>query len=243
MNDACNRALYAPLRQACAAPSTAWAVQCDFDGTICLTDVADSLLQRFGRPGWEALEEDWEAGRIGSRACMQGQVALLDMSQDELDAHLDRLSIDPGFPAFVAAAERLGVPLQVVSDGLDYAIHRILAVHGLDHLPVLANRLLRTGERSWALECPHGSDACVRASGNCKCARLADVKPVRARQVLFVGDGSSDFCVSGRADHVLAKARLIDHCRERGYPHTPFVQFDEACAMLQQLALPEGACA
>ena len=83
-----------------AACVTAWNILCDFDGTISVEDVIDSLLDRFGRPGWEALEQDWRAGRIGSRECMSGQVALLDVRQEELDAHLDGLWIDHAFPAF-----------------------------------------------------------------------------------------------------------------------------------------------
>ncbi|WP_442975539.1 hypothetical protein, partial [Salmonella enterica] len=58
---------------------------CDFDGTIAHDDVIDSLLLRFGRAGWDRLEADWREGRIGSRECLAGQVALLDMSRDELD--------------------------------------------------------------------------------------------------------------------------------------------------------------
>src|SRR4051812_17596784 len=47
-----------------------WTVLCDFDGTISLRDVTDSLLERFGRPGWRELEQAWERGEIGSRECM-----------------------------------------------------------------------------------------------------------------------------------------------------------------------------
>ncbi len=39
-------------------------------------------------------------GKIGSCECMTGQVALLEMSSMEFDAHLDDLSIDPHFAAF-----------------------------------------------------------------------------------------------------------------------------------------------
>src|SRR5258708_24791411 len=61
-------------------------VQSDFDGTISLLDVTDTLLNRFGKPGWQELEDAWERGEIGSRECMKGQVALLDMDEAELRA-------------------------------------------------------------------------------------------------------------------------------------------------------------
>ena len=230
---------FASLKQ---THSSDWMVQCDFDGTISIDDVTDTLLQRFGRPGWQALEDAWEAGEIGSRECMKGQIALLDMSAAELDAHLDQLTIDTHFAAFVAAAHSRSMPVQVVSDGIDYAIRRILGAHGLGSLPVLANHLVQTGERSWHLQSPHASAACLRASGNCKCERLAEQQAVYGK-VLFVGDGSSDFCVSGRADFVLAKARLITYCQNQGIAHAPFDGFAEAMVLIEEVTAPFGQVA
>ncbi|TFZ08764.1 MtnX-like HAD-IB family phosphatase [Ramlibacter humi] len=218
-----------------AARPTGWTVLCDFDGTISIEDVTDSLLRRFGRPGWQALEEAWERGEIGSRACMTGQVALLDMSADELSAHLDTIAIDPHFPAFVDGARALGITVQVVSDGLDLAIRRVLARHGLSRLPVAANRLVQDGERRWRMESPYASASCARASGNCKCEKLSKERAVHG-QVLYVGDGSSDFCVSGKADAVLAKDRLLVHCGQAGIAHLPYEHFGDALRRLAELA-------
>ena len=36
-------------------PVSGWTILCDFDGTISVEDVIDSLLDRFGGPGWEVL--------------------------------------------------------------------------------------------------------------------------------------------------------------------------------------------
>lgn len=215
-------------------PSSDWLIQCDFDGTISLNDVTDALLRRFGRPGWEELEEEWEQGRIGSAECMQRQVELLDMSPEDLALALDQVAIDPGFPEFVAQAAALGIALQVVSDGLDYAISTVLKRHGLASLPVVANRLVYAGERQWRMETPWHSPACERASANCKCDRLHEER-LRQKKVLYVGDSTSDFCVSGKADFVLAKYRLIDHCNAHGIAHVPFTFFNEATALLPKI--------
>ncbi|MDR6214186.1 MtnX-like HAD-IB family phosphatase [Paracidovorax wautersii] len=211
-----------------------WLVQCDFDGTISTADVTDSLLQRFGQPGWQALEDAWERGEIGSRECMKGQVALLDMDRAELDAHLATIEVDPHFAAFVREARALGMPVQVVSDGIDYAIRTVLARHGLDDLPVIANRLVHAAPRQWRLESPWASSACARASGNCKCERLAEQRALHGR-VLFVGDSTSDFCVSGRADFVFGKYKLIGHCERNGIAHAPFTGFSDTLPLLHRL--------
>lgn len=219
------------------AQRSGWIVQCDFDGTISLEDVTDTLLQRFGRPGWQALEEAWKRGDIGSRECMKGQVALFHMDLAALDAHLDGLAIDPHFPAFVRAAQRRGIAVQVVSDGIDYAIRRILRHHDLGDLPVFANHLAPNGACSWQLQSPYASTACMRASGNCKCERLAAQKN-RHSKVLFVGDGASDFCVAAKADFVLAKAHLIKHCATHSLPYAPFADFEQALAIMKDITTP-----
>ena len=213
-----------------------WMVQSDFDGTISLKDVTDTLLTRFGQPGWQALEAQWERGDIGSRECMKGQVALLDMSEAELRAHLDTIEIDASFVGFVDTARALGIKVQVVSDGLDYAIRHVLARQGLGHLEVIANRLVQTGERSWRLESPWASARCQRASGNCKCERLAEQQQVHGR-VLYVGDSTSDFCVAHKADFVLAKYKLIAHCEAHGIAYARFDTFAQASVLLEKIAL------
>lgn len=215
-----------------------WTILCDFDGTISVADTTDALLQRFARAGWETLEEAWLRGEIGSRECMAGQVALLDASPEELDRHLDTLAIDPAFPAFVAAAAAQGVELEVVSDGLDRGIRRILARHGLDQLPVLANRLVAAGPRSWRLEFPHGRAGCD--AGHCKCRR-AELAHGAGRRVLLVGDGASDFCAAEEADLVLAKGKLVAHCRTRSLPHVPIASLAEAVDLLPALVAGEIA--
>jgi 2-hydroxy-3-keto-5-methylthiopentenyl-1-phosphate phosphatase len=212
---------------------TAWNILCDFDGTISVEDVIDSLLDRFGRPGWEALEQDWRAGCIGSRECMSGQVALLDMKREELDAHLDGLWIDHAFPAFVARAEELNAPIRVVSDGLDYAIHRILGRYGLDTLPLAANHLApATPPRQWQLTSPFQAEGC--RSGTCKCACVAQASASGAK-TLLIGDGASDFCAADRVDFVFAKHRLIEHCRSAGIPYVPITGFEDALELLPRL--------
>ena len=137
-----------------------WTILCDFDGTVSVEDITDSLLERFARPGWQKIEQAWRRGEIGSHDCMAEQIALFDASREEIDEHLDSMMIDRAFGAFVAEVEAAGIPLAIVSDGLDYAIRRILDSHGLGRLPIIANRLEITGPRSWRLDFPHGSPAC-----------------------------------------------------------------------------------
>lgn len=211
-----------------------WSVVCDFDGTICQQDVMDTLLERFGGNHWEQLEADWLAGKLGSRDCMQGQVADLRMSQAQLDAHLGDMRLDPDFAHFVALTRQLQMPLAIASDGLDYAIHTLLQRDGLQDLPVAAN-CLHAGEalQQWWLSSPNQASGC--GSGTCKCARMGQMRSSLRPQVLLIGDGSSDFCAAGNADFVFAKDKLATHCRHHDIAHARIENFADACHLLPAL--------
>lgn len=215
-----------------SATAPRWTVLCDFDGTISPTDVTDSLLARFARDGWQELERKWVAGLIGARACMAGQIALLDCSREELDAHLAQIAIDPDFDAFVAAVRASGSSLAIVSDGLDGAILSILGRASMQDVPVFASRLMQTGPRSWKLEFPHAREDCVSGGATCKCARA---NAGRDRPVLMVGDGASDFCVAAASDVTLARGRLLAHCADEGIAHQPAANFAEALSAWHEL--------
>ena len=201
----------------------------DFDGTIATVDTTDLLLERFADPRWQEIEDDWKAGRIGSRECMLRQVDLVRATPDALDAFVATIEIDPAFPNFVALCRSRGLAVSVVSDGLDRTVAKVLARHGLD-LPYSANHLEWLGNDRWRLGFPHARDDCRVLSGNCKC-QFAKAPAGTLRVV--VGDGRSDFCVAGEADLVLAKGALARHAAASAMPHVPFETFAEATLLFE----------
>jgi 2,3-diketo-5-methylthio-1-phosphopentane phosphatase len=200
----------------------------DFDGTISPVDTTDLLLERFAAPAWHDIEEEWKAGRIGSRECMVRQIDLVRATPAEMDAFVGSVEIDSGFGGFVDLVRRLGHALVVVSDGLDRTIRTLLDRNDID-VPYFANHLQWRGADRWRLKFPHARSDCASLAGNCKCS-FAEGKP---RQLnILVGDGRSDFCLARRADLVLAKDSLLQHCRRAGLPHMAFENFHEATGLL-----------
>lgn len=200
----------------------------DFDGTIATVDTTDLLLERFADPRWQAIEDDWKAGRIGSRECMLRQIDLVRATPAAIDAFVATIEIDPAFPGFVDLCRGRGLDVSVVSDGLDRTVAAVLARHGLD-LPYFANHLEWLGEDRWRLGFPHAKDDCRALAGNCKC-QFASAAGGTVRVV--VGDGRSDFCVAGEAELVLAKSALARHAAESGMPHFAIETFAEATPLL-----------
>lgn len=210
----------------------------DFDGTISPDDATDDLLKRFAEPGWVELEAQWIAGRIGSADCMERQVGLLRLRPETLHAFIGAVRIDPAFVGFARLAGRLGVPLAVVSDGLDLVIHGALKRVGLT-LPVLANRLVYEGGERWSLRFPHGDADCGERAGHCKCRSLAAV----AGRTVLIGDGRSDYCGARSADFVFAKDALLDHCRENAVACAPFRDFADLTPRFARFASGASAVA
>ncbi len=210
-----------------------WHVLCDFDHTITAQDVTDGLLARFADPAWERLEAAWRDGRINARTCTWAQVALMDATPAQIDTYVDGVEVDRSFAAFVAFCDSAAVGLEVVSDGLDYGVRRILNRHGLGHLPVTANRLEFQSAGRCAVRFGHPGADCRAGQGVCKCAVAGQLSPDTRR--LLIGDGHSDCCLAGQVDLVFARDRLLAHCQENAIPHLAINDFTQALAALRAL--------
>jgi 2-hydroxy-3-keto-5-methylthiopentenyl-1-phosphate phosphatase len=200
----------------------------DFDGTIVPNDATDVLFERFASPAWRDVEQEWQAGRIGSRECMTRQVNMLQATREALVGAIADIGIDPGFATFVRECRRRGVGMTVVSDGFDLAIDTVLRRAGLK-LPFYANSLVPVGAERWRVTFPSARSDCRALAGNCKCAFT---EPYLTSVKVVVGDGRSDFCISGQADLVFAKGMLLEHCRSSGTTHLAFDDFFEVSAKL-----------
>jgi 2-hydroxy-3-keto-5-methylthiopentenyl-1-phosphate phosphatase len=207
----------------------------DFDGTIALEDTTDMLLDRRAEPAWLDVEKEWAAGRIGSRECLAQQAALIRATPEELEFALQDVAIDPDFTRFVAAATRIGSTMQIVSDGFDRCIRPVLKRADID-LPLTSNRLRPVGENHWAAEFPAYATDCKATSGVCKCQAART-----ERMLVLIGDGRSDFCLASRADVVLAKGKLADHCAENQLPFTAVNSFADVLDWLQPFMAEQAA--
>lgn len=210
-----------------------WTVICDFDGTITPFDVSDAIFERFADKAWEEIEQDWKLGKISARECMRRQVEMVQASAQELNAFLDTVPIRAGFKDFVAFCAENALSIMVVSDGMDYAIRRILFRHGLENLPVIANRLV-FNDRDYRLDFPFGVAGCP--GGVCKCS----IANAISGPVMLIGDGHSDCCVAKNADFIFAMhgKELEWTCRAERYSYLPFTDFFEIRAALSEVRAP-----
>jgi 2-hydroxy-3-keto-5-methylthiopentenyl-1-phosphate phosphatase len=207
-------------------------VFCDFDGTISVQDATDFILARFAAPEWRDIEAQWKKGAIGSAQCMRHQVALIRATRQQLDTALDEIEIDPSFPAFAGYCHSQRIPLTILSDGVDYFIHRILARHRLPPLPVIANQLTihgQNGDKRYRLALPFSQAACESGAGMCKCRCVRAAAGTR----VYVGDGRSDFCIADKSDLLFAKGKLAEFCERQGIAFIRYRRFADVTRALK----------
>lgn len=209
----------------------AFQVLCDFDGTITTTDVTDAILEAFALPAFREWQCRWERGEITSRECLSRQVELIQADLPTLMRFAADLPIDEGIVTLAQRCAQHGIPLIIVSDGIDRFIEAVLRRHGLSSIPVVSNRLVCDGNGSLSLGSPYASPNCLIGAGTCKCA-IASFFGLSLKETIYIGDGRSDRCISTVAQKVYAKGRLREWCDLQGVACEPFETLTEVTERL-----------
>ena len=205
----------------------------DFDNTITLGDVLDGVIEKFSPDdNWRVLEADWEAGRIGAKECLDGQLRGLRATWPEFERHLAGVRLDDGFTVLIDFVKRQGGELVIVSDNFDLIVGHILERRGLAAVTVRANHLEVAGDRV-VPSFPFGNPNCP---GCAHCKKTHFIPPNDdGRRVVYIGDGRSDLCPSRHADIVFAKSSLLAQLRAEKVPCIPFGDLTEVVGTLQKL--------
>ena len=195
----------------------------DFDGTITAEDTLVFLARRLGGGADHVRESErlLRERRLTPREVIARDVGGIRAPFAEAAALLRaEVAIDPGFAPFACWCAARGIPLTVLSAGFEEIVALYLPPAEFPALDVRANRF-RPG--SW--------DCCFRDAspfGHDKTAALREARR-RGRQVVMVGDGSSDEEPAAVADLVFARRgrSLADWCRTRAIACEEFDTFHD----------------
>ena len=222
----------APPIEPLAPGAAPLAILVDYDGTIALTDVSDTVMAEHVNAAWEAMAAQYDEGLIGSRGLMTYEMDLIRAEAADLLETAARQPHDPGFVPFVRRAQAAGIAVEVVSDGFGFFIAPALARLGLPELPVVTARTTFAGGRA-TIAYPNGHPTCF-VCGTCKRQRVL-AQQAAGRAVVFIGDGESDRYAAGYADVVFAKRSLVPICIANGWPYQRWTEFSEIHAWLNEL--------
>lgn len=197
-------------------------VVCDFDGTITKEDSINGFLGKFADKKWLEVEDEWVNGRISTCDAMTSQFGMIEnMTEEKLNEYFNSVELDDYFKEFCKVCKEKDIDIAVVSDGLKLFIDKIFEINKIENLPVYSNKAEFVNNK-FQIEFPHKIDDCKNKSGTCKCKFVQDFKK-DYNEIIYVGDGVSDYCVADKADVLFAKKRLMLYCKKE---KIPFIEYD-----------------
>jgi 2-hydroxy-3-keto-5-methylthiopentenyl-1-phosphate phosphatase len=208
------------------------AILVDYDGTIALTDVSDTVMAEHVPGVWEAEVAAYDAGQVGSRRLMELEMSLVDVPSADLLATAAAQPHDHGFVPFVRRAQAANIPIEIVSDGFGFFIEPALEALGVGELPVVTASTTFEGRRA-TITFPNGNPSCL-VCGTCKRNRVL-AHQAAGRAVVFIGDGESDRYAAGYSDVVWAKRSLVRICLEAGWTFRRWTAFAEIDVWLAEV--------
>ena len=223
-----------PIDSNSGKDSLAPAVLTDFDDTAAEQNVAELLLHRFGDPTWTDIRARFREGEFTlieyQEIVFRNILADRDMMQDYVK---NNANLRPYFRELWDYCQGNGIPLAVVSQGLDFYIEALLEKEGYPQIPVYSvntdftqdgiiyeYRYMRPGHER---------------QGNSK-GLIVEKYRDQGYYIVYVGDGHSDFEAGEMADLLYAHRTLAEECKRKQIPFRPFSDFGDVLRGLEEFS-------
>lgn len=209
---------------------------CDFDGTAAKNDVGNLLFRTFADNRCFEIVRSWKEGKISSRECLIDLCKITRVTKEDLEQFSDSQELDPYFLELVEFGQQKGIGVEILSDGLDFYIERILIKYKLDKIvPFHSNHLQFLNRNKIVAEFPYYDRGCGHCA-NCKGYHVRQSQE-KKKPVVFVGDGLSDRCGVKEADIVFAKRgrALLKYCQENQIEHYEFDDFNDVLYKIKRI--------
>jgi len=223
------------------ASATKVVVFSDFDGTITLNDSNDYLTDNLGYGVQKRLDLN-EAVLNGSRTFRDIFSDMLDSVHTPFPECIQTLTenvhLDPGFAAFYDWTLKAGVPVIILSSGMEPIIRALLSKligPKAQAIPIVSNNVDIHPDGRWNIvfrdESHFGHDKSRAIKPYA--ALPADGRPI----LVYCGDGVSDISAARETDLLFAKKGrdLVLHCLQENVPFYPFDTFAEINAVVADL--------
>jgi 2-hydroxy-3-keto-5-methylthiopentenyl-1-phosphate phosphatase len=219
-----------------------WAIITDFDGTVTLQDVGDAIIYHFGGADISEIRNSYSPG-IKVEEWMKDIFGKMKVTKYQIENFVLKIAkIRSGFMELKEFCKKSGVPLEIVSGGLDIYADCVLDKCGAIQRrnpgatpPLKRSRRPVGGNPRMAPMAPCLGGGVKSFFGKSKITEngieidypylkgmsLEEFKASRVSyyrkkgyQVIFCGDGTSDFPAAKEADEVFAGKYLHSICRK-----------------------------
>ena len=212
-------------------------VYCDFDGTVAGKDVGRELFSNFVGTRANEIAQQYARDQITARECLLAEASLVSgVTAEQLGEFVDQFGIDEHFAAFRDFCTAEGIPLTILSDGLDFYVRRVLDNNSLGDCAFFANNVdfaTIGGTTKLDITFPYTDAECLLC-GNCKRNHILTLSS-DDDVIVYVGDGISDRCPIRYADIVFAKKGLIKYCQEQNISYYEYEDFRDVQRRLEQV--------
>lgn len=219
-------------------------IYCDFDGTVTESDNIIAIMKKFAPPEWEQIKDQILARQISIKEGVGKLFALIPSNlKEEITAFtIENARIRAGFKEFVDFTREKGIPLYIVSGGIDFFIHPIIKKFG-PFAGVFCNESDFSGETVNILW-PHQCDSlCKNGCGCCKPSIIRKLDDYRDNFKIVIGDSVTDLEAAKHADFVLARDLLEEKCVEWRLNHRGFnTFFDCTLEIKKRMEVGELTC-
>lgn len=185
-----------------------WAVVTDFDATVTTFDIGDSIVLHFGAAGAREVRDSYRPGVMVEKWMADVFRRLSAGPEDIKNFVLKTAVVRKGFPEFARLCRRRGVPLEIVSGGLDIYAAPIFAKWGI-RVKSFFGRARWSGGKI-TVSYPFLKKLTLE---ELKASRVMVFKK-KGYNVVFLGDGTSDYPAACSADVVFSRRKLHLLCRE-----------------------------
>jgi len=207
-------------------------IQCDFDGTITTEDVSFIILDRFASGDWRLLLKEYRAGKMPVGCLNTKAFAMVNASKHDMLKFINgRVKIRDGFHEMVTYCRQRDFHVVIVSNGLDFYIKAVLDEIGLGDIPVSA---AQTSFLPEGLQVRYVGPDGVCLQDGFKEAHVASFLE-GGYQIVYVGNGISDFPAAKRCHHIFATGELLDCCRVANVECSAFTDFNIITKTLESL--------
>ena len=196
----------------------------DFDRTISNEDSNDVLLETHNPEFKKDLRKRYKAGKVTIRQFIKEGLSSLNITKDEYIKTLqEKVTIDESFKDFVQS----GLEFRIVSAGSRLNVQGSLLGYGID-LPdekIISNDLKFDGNKITVENLFLDKE---KIYGVDKKEAVEKFKK-QGYEVIYVGDGPSDYRAMEVADFVLVRkgTRAVKFCSENGINFREFESFSE----------------
>lgn len=194
----------------------------DFDRTITDRDTTDAILERHNPDLLANTRRMFHQGKVDIKRYLQTLIESLSMTEKEFEEEISvGIEIDSFFKDFFQKENEV----RIVSAGTYHNVMSNLKKSGIEFPKEhIYSNILKFDGKKIRVEFPDSDSF----EGICK-RRVVEKYKREYEEVVFIGDGSSDYYGASKAHRVFAKKglRLEEYCLKNDIEYTPYESFQE----------------